>query len=164
MRVRRTYQYYQCQSYASHGLCSNHGWKAADLEKVTLDKVQKEIITLSPSKAEQSTLWSDAQEFNDTRETDTQTPLSEGLRRRYLRYVRKAADGKISMAKLRVLLDGIAGSSTIPSVQSVAQAQRMVSDPVSWDTLEWIERKGYISMVLDRVESRGRDIVVVLKH
>lgn len=163
-RVRRTYQYYQCQSYTSHGLCSNHGWKAVDLEKVTLDRLQKEIIALSSSRNEHSTIWSNAQELDGMRGVGTQTSLSEGLRRRYLRYVSKAAAGKISMAKLRVLLDGIAGSSITPPVQSVSQAQKMVSDPVSWSTLDWIERKAYIAMVLDRVESKGREIVVVLRH
>lgn len=91
-RKQSSYRYYQCQTRANQGQCQYHTKRASELET----SVKQYITDAKGAGLEQP-------ETGATGESVRENGVSQRL---YLKYLKQAADGSISLERLRALLRG----------------------------------------------------------
>ena len=156
-RMQGTYRYYQCHARANQSRCSYHTWRAADLEDTVLEQMrmhvqgdQRHDAGRGPSTAPAATAASSP-------------TTEEGQRRRYMRYVKQATDGAISLRRLRALLNRLkeersAADTDVPS--NTADA----IDASRWNALDFATRRKVLQQSLDRVDVEDNAIEVRLRQ
>ncbi|MBI4202792.1 MAG: recombinase family protein [Chloroflexi bacterium] len=95
-RQSNRYRYYQCQSRTNQSVCQYHTWRDTALEEATLAEVRRQVL----QRPELLTT-----EPPPLRDAVVQSPPQEGFRRRYLAYVKQAAEGAITLSRLRELVE-----------------------------------------------------------
>lgn len=161
-RMRGVYRYYQCQSRTNQSLCQYHTWRAAVLEETVEEQLRRQI--------------KGALHLPAARRAPAQRPAtaaSEGWesrrRRRYMKYLKQAADGAITLGRLRYLLGKLAAGS--PEV--LGPAFHNVDDPLGveaildktgWEKLDDRSRHELLRRWIERVEVGDREVVVRLRR
>ncbi len=156
-RMRGTYRYYQCHARANQSLCSYHTWRAADLEETVLEQMQKRVQSEQRQDKEQEPSVSRSPPEPASMTTE------EGQRRRYMRYLKQATDGTISLRRLRALLDGLkeeryAADVDIPPIAADA------IEASQWHALDFAAQRKALQQWLERVIVRDKDIEVHLRQ
>ena len=156
-RMRGTYRYYQCHARANQSLCNYHTWRAADLEETVLEQMRRRAQRVPQRDAEQ--------ESSVSRSTPQATsPATEdGQRRRFIRYVKQATDGAISLRRLRALLERLkeeryAADTDIPL--NIADA----IDASRWNALDFAAQRKALQQWLERVVVGDEEIEVRLRE
>ena len=160
-RMRNTYRYYLCQSRANQSLCQYHSWRASELEQVVVAKLR---IAIGKEIDRQDRLHSD----------DVAQPAQNHLRanqeRRYMTYLKQAAEGSIPLRRLRVLLDSLnSGRDRNGWVRSVVKPnnssdQTVMTDPKSWSLLNEEAKRHILAQWIKTIQVTDTDIEITLKE
>lgn len=106
-RKRRVYRYYQCQARTNQGVCEYGTRRAEDLEAQIIAKTRFLLQKTAPDSFDAY-----PEEQNLTSRLQTENPLlhktEKAWRRRWLKAVRYAGDGGMSLTRLRYVLDDLA--------------------------------------------------------
>ena len=172
-RMRGVYRYYQCQSRTNQSLCDYHTWRAADLEEAVARRVRQELPEAGTTALSPENHGAAPANHQGTAIMEGGGSAAPALRRRYLRYLRKAADGTTSLATLRYLLDRLAEERRAREAGAVSQeggqgihATSPISaeqSPSDWERLDSEARRAVLKSLVGRVEVRGGEIAVRFK-
>ena len=167
-RMRGTYRYYQCQSRTNQSICQYHTWRAADLEEVVGEQLRQQIQRSLELPADQR--------------VSAQRPVSDGQeeaqgrhrRRRYMTYLKQAADGAISLRRLRLLLNELAatrleqdGSKDLAPTGADyddPSGVQAILDTAQWEGLDHGTRRQLLQRWVERVDVGDREVGVALRQ
>ncbi len=152
-RVRGEYRYYQCQSRTNRGQCQYHTRRAAEFEGEVLERLRQMAADgLEGRDAAADSLGGHRQQ----EETRLRT-----LERRYVEYVRRAADGAMTLGRLRnavagVLMERRAAAGRLAlyvgSREQLRQVQRAQELRLGeWDALDVAQRQEVLRTLLSRI-------------
>ena len=158
-RMRGVYRYYQCQSRTNQGLCAYQTWRAGELEETVAAKLYHELAKAAPRTAE-SEGGAPVPADQPLRGEITSWPAN--LRRRYLRYLRTAAQGAITLGRLRHLLGGLA-QERLALDDARLFSPDMAAYPAMWESADQAIRRKILATLLERVEASKGEVVITLK-
>ena len=165
-RMRGVYRYYQCQSRTNQSICRYHTWRAADLEATVADQLRQQL--------EHSTSRPEGQRVPVHRPTAATREEAQGRRRRrYLTYLRQAANGAISLRRLRFLLGELAETPSeqerredprpTPSDTDDPTGAQAVLDTARWDGLDYRARRQLLQRWIQRIDVGDAEAEVRLR-
>ena len=159
-RMRSVYRYYQCQSRTNQGLCEYQTWRAAELEEAVVTELyhKLDMTTLAAAKRKDSTPVAADQPLQGEM---TSWPVNH--RRRYLRYLRSAAQGATTLGRLRRQLNRLAQEQQAISEGELLSPE-MASQPAVWQNADQATRRKLLGMLLERVEASKSRVVLRLKE
>ena len=86
----------------------------------------------------------------------------ENLRRRYLRYLRSAAQGGTTLERLRRQLNRLAQEQQALSEGELLSLE-MAAQPEMWHNADQTTRRKLLGMLLERVEASKSSVALMLK-
>ena len=152
-RMRSVYRYYQCQSRTNQGLCEYQTWRAGELEEAVVSELyhKLDMTTLAAVKRKDRTPVVVGQPLQGEI-----TSWPENLRRRYLRYLRSAAQGAITLGRLRAQLSGLAQEQQALNERELLSSE-MAAQPAVWQNADQATQRKLLGTLLERVEvAKGR--------
>ncbi|MEE8442402.1 MAG: recombinase family protein [Dehalococcoidia bacterium] len=166
-RMRGTYRYYQCQSRTNQSRCQYHTWRAAELEGEVGEQLRRQI------QQSQDLVTGKRVPAHHAQETGRVERQSR-RKRRYMAYMKQAADGTMSLGRLRFLLNGLPavspeekeGEDLVPtgSEQDSVSSIRTILDPTLWEGLEHQARRRTLQRWIDRVTVGDKEVEVRLRQ
>lgn len=160
-RMRNTYRYYLCQSRANQSLCQYHSWRASELEQVVIAKLRMTVGKKIDS--------GDRLQSDDVAEP-IQEHLSANQKRRYMAYLKQAAEGSIPLRRLRVLLDSLNsgkdrnGWTKLVVKPNDSSNQNVMTDPKSWSILNDEAKRQILGQWIKTIQVTDTDIEITLKE
>ena len=159
-RMRGVYRYYQCQSRTNQSWCQYHTWRAADLEEAVREQLGQRIqkYTLGPSAGQQDVLQRSLKATHEDMK-------SRGLRGRYSKYLKQAADGAISLRRLRSLLDQLLDVALEPNKGANLDNQsdvKVLLDIAEWHGLVHNVKSQLLHRWVERIEVGDGEVEVRL--
>ena len=166
-RMRGVYRYYQCQSRTNQSMCRYHTWRAADLEETVADQLHQQL--------EHPTSQPAGQLVPVHRATAVTREEAQGRnRRRYLKYLQQAANGAISLRRLRFLLGELAATTAEqgwsgdpgPTASGLDDASvvQAVLDTAQWDGLDYRARRQLLQRWIERIDVGDEEAEVRLRR
>ena len=143
-RARQVYRYYQCQSRNNQSMCGYHTWRAPLLESVALGQL-KYALSAPPVRGEPV-------EAQPPRAESAQAEREAGVRnaeRRFLRAMRRAARGDITVGGLGRYLDGLDAARR--AAGSPRGSQNIQETLDGWDSLDLEARRAFLTEHLARI-------------
>ena len=166
-RMRGVYRYYQCQSRTNQSMCRYHTWRAADLEATVASQLRQHIE--HPAGQAPSQLGPVHRPTAATREE-----AQERKRRRYLKYLQQAADGAISLRRLRFLLGELAATTSeqewsgdpdsAASDTDDPTGTQAILDTTRWDGLDYRARRQLLQRWIERIDVGDEEAEVRLRQ
>ena len=158
-RMLGVYRYYQCQSRTNQSLCAYQTWRAGELEETVAAKLYDELARTAPRAAENK---AEIPVPADQPLRGEITSWPANLRRRYLRYLRAAAQGAISLSRLRHLLSRLAQERQALDDDRPFSPD-MAAHPMVWESADRVTRRKLLATLLERVEAAKGEVVITLK-
>ena len=171
-RMRGVYRYYQCQSRTNQSRCDYHTWRAADLEDAVVAKVRQELAEVETAALPARSPATSAANLDGPATQERGAAWPTHLRRRYLRYLQRAADGAISLSRLRTLLEELLRERKVWERAADARGDRggalpshtlIAQNPDGWERTDWATRREVLKSLVEYVEVRDREVVVRLR-
>jgi site-specific DNA recombinase len=156
-RMRGTYRYYQCHARANQSLCSYHTWRAADLEETVLEQMRRRMQSEQQQGKEQQPSIP-----RSTPQSASPTP-GESQRRRFIRYVKQATNGTITLRRLRALLERLKEERSSADMDIPPITANSI-DASRWNALDFATRRVALQQWLKRVVVRDDEIEVHLRE
>ena len=164
-RMQGIYRYYQCQSRANQSLCQYHTWRAQDLEEAVVEQVRQQVDRGLPVPV--------GEQLPKRRTPEGEDEAERRRKSRYMKYLRQAADGTISLRRLRFLLGRLATTSPVDrpdsSPGSVAPGIEAPPDPqailveASWERLDDATRHRILQQWVERVDVADKELRVSVR-
>jgi hypothetical protein len=155
-RMQAVYRYYQCQSRTNRGLCRYHTWPATRLEAAVENELRRLAGGAVRSDGAPKSLPAEATPVSTGR-------ADAGARRRYLSYLKQAAEGTISLRRLRSLLAAVEGDGTALDAPGDPPAMDAVLDTAAWGHLGEGEKQSVLQRWIERVDVSDEDVRVTLR-
>ena len=149
-RARGVYRYYQCQSRNNLSLCDYHTWRASRLEDTVLAELRRQ---------------SDAGHSRRHRRHDIADPAAvretavRNAARRFLRAVRRAARGELTLQALGKQVTDLDAART-PAADAGRPAD-VAESLASWESLDMPARQSFLADQIARVMVRDDAVRVV---
>ena len=158
-RMRSVYRYYQCQSRTNQGLCEYQTWRAGELEEAVVTELygNLDMAMLAAAKRKDRIPVVAGQPLQGE-----VTSWPENLRRRYLRYLRSAAQGATTLGRLRRQLNRLAQEQQALSEGELLSPE-MAAQPAVWQNADQTTRRKLLGMLLERVETSKSSVALRLK-
>ena len=156
-RMRSVYRYYQCQSRTNQGLCEYQTWRAGELEEAVVTELYGNLDMAAAAKRKDRTSVVAGQPLQGE-----VASWPENLRRRYLRYLRSAAQGATTPGRLRRQLNRLAQEQQALSEGELLSPE-MATRPAVWQNADQATRRKLLGMLLERVEASKSSVALRLK-
>ena len=156
-RMRSVYRYYQCQSRTNQGLCEYQTWRAEELEEAVVTELYGNLDMAAAAKRKDRTPVVAGQPLQGEMPS-----WPENLRRRYLRYLRSAAQGALTLGGLRRQLNRLALEQQALSEGELLSPE-VAAQPAVWQNADQATRRKLLGMLLERVEASKSRVVLRLK-
>ena len=162
---RAEYRYYQCQSRINRNECDYHTVRADDIEDRVVDAARRQLLngTRSDPDGPDSRLDRDRAEC---------AAKLRALDRRFLSGVRRAADGKLTLAQLRMGAERLHAAREALNLRMAAtsdpSAAKAFFDDNSarfaneWDDLSHEERRDFLRLLVAKATLKDKRVDVVL--
>jgi len=162
-RMGGTYRYYQCQSRANQSRCQFHTWRADDLENAVVERLRQEI-SWSNTPLDQS---QDSPRYsNEGPDAGERLDVGRGgwsgtgtSRQGFMRYMKQAADGVISLDQLLSYLNR---SSDTEHGNVLAEAPGNGS--IEWEAMSFAAKRSALRYWVHRVDVGDREAKVSLRQ
>ena len=152
-RVRGEYRYYQCQSRTNRGQCQYHTRRAAEFEGEVVERLRQMAADGLEGRDAAADSLGGQRQWEEAR--------LRALERRYVEYVRRAADGAMTLGRLRNAVAGVlaerraaAGRLALydGSPDQLQQVQRAQERRLNeWDALDVAQRQDVLRMLVSRI-------------
>lgn len=166
-RIRRTYRYYQCQSRTNHGVCQYHTWQAAKLEKI----VQQHLIQIIPFEGDVT----QETPISSNKLTDTGILQHKHYKRRYMKYLKQAGMGVISLQRLGVLIrqsfdatphekESKAHSYVVSNTENQERQNITHMTSEHWDVLDDLSKRVFIDRWIEQIDVGQSDVNIRIRE
>ncbi len=158
-RMQGLYRYYQCQSRTNQSVCQYHTWRAQVLEEA----VAKDLLRLL---AERPELAADVN-FQDG--ASAEAPQDD-RRQRYVAAVQQAAQGTMTLAQLREVVEGLKAPPALSEVATLAPADEAITagaallDAARWYGLADERKRQALERWVQRIDVGDKTIRVTLRE
>jgi hypothetical protein len=162
-RMGGTYRYYQCQSRVNQSRCQFHTWRADDLENAVLERLRQETgWSNTPLDQSQDSL----RYSNEGPDAGVRLDVGRGgwsgtgtSRQRFMRYMKQAADGVISLDQCLSYLNR---SSNTEHGDVLAEAPGNGS--IDWEAMSFAAKRSALCYWVHRVDVGDQEAKVSLRQ
>lgn len=162
---RAEYRYYQCQSRINRNECDYHTVHAGDIEERVVGDARRQLLDGGQS-------GPDGLDSRLDRDRADCAARLRALDRRFLNGVRRAADGKLTLAQLRVGAERLRAARESLDLRMAATADSSAAKALfddnaarfayEWDNLSHEERRDLLRLLVARATLKNKRIDVVL--
>ncbi|MBI2171681.1 MAG: recombinase family protein [Chloroflexi bacterium] len=160
-RMHGVYRYYQCQSRTNQSVCQYHTWRASALEEAVAAELRRQI-TAKPELLRPSA--------EGLRQAPPATTAHEAHREQYLAHVKQAAEGVMTLSRLREVLAKLqspaagkgAAQEQAPAGEGAAAGEALL-DEARWQSLDDARKRQELARWIDHIAVGDKDIYVTLK-
>ena len=165
-RRRGVYRYYQCQARANQSVCDYRTRRAQELEEQVVAMTRAHLQKRRQGEARDSATVVASLSQTDVDTTAAQT-AQRAWRRRWLQAVRHAAEGGMSLTRLRFVLEDLAreyarsmGAGPAPALSLDEDA---LLDEARWEETDFSQRQRLLRRLVGRVTVTEGECQVLLR-
>ena len=155
-RIRGVYRYYQCQTRTNQSLCNYNTWKAATLEEKVRQDLNTHILNLS-------TLITKNKGVEEIMPTGPNTNLHKRKFTRYMKYLKEAANGAITLEKLRFLLRELHGENEATEGMNGIHDLKESLVSSKWNEFNHQTKSRFLKVWIDQIKVGEKEANIVLK-
>ena len=164
-RRRGLYRYYQCQARTNQGQCDYHTHRAQELEEQVLAETRALLSASPPDAAPADALQAHEPPPDSTRGPAFPAEAKKAWQRRWLQTVRLAAQGGMSLGRLRAILDDLtqeqAAMDSFGTAELSLQERALLLDAEQWESLDFPQQQDLLRRLVQRVTVTEDDCQVL---